>query len=136
MNSIIFCLLLVSMVVMNNVGVEARKQFIGIGILDPCRRPGGWHPGCPIHTGKVVLFIRASLLFLNPLGPIPAVCSRILRLVVLNSEVKGDPGVLDPCKRPGGPHRGCNATTEGPRQPANPYNRGCSRILRCRDGNK
>ncbi|CAN6545054.1 unnamed protein product [Malus baccata var. baccata] len=79
MNSIIFCLLLVSMVVMNNVGVEARKQFIGIGILDPCRRPGGWHPGCPIHTGKVVLFIRPSLLFLNPLGPIPAVCSRILR---------------------------------------------------------
>ena len=55
MKSIIFCLLLVSMVVMNNVGVEARKKFIGIGVLDPCSRPGGWHPGCPIHKGKATL---------------------------------------------------------------------------------
>lgn len=46
MKSIIFCLLLVSMVVMKK-GVEARKKFIEIEAADPCRKPGGWHPGCP-----------------------------------------------------------------------------------------
>nr|QGT52200.1 rapid alkalinization factor 5 [Pyrus x bretschneideri] len=60
-------------------------------------------------------------------------------MVVLNSEVKGernriDPGVLDRCRRPGGPHPGCYHETEGPRKPINPYNRGCSIILRCRHG--
>ncbi|KAK7832877.1 protein ralf-like 25 [Quercus suber] len=42
--------------------------------------------------------------------------------------------VLEPCKRPGGPHPGCpNPKNKAP-TPANPYNRGCSRIHRCRGG--
>ncbi|KAM1646180.1 hypothetical protein TB2_007487 [Malus domestica] len=65
--------------------------------------------------------------------------ANILRMVVLNSGVKAErnhipPGVLDPCKRPGGPHLGCNGDVKSPPQPANPYNRGCSMILRCRSG--
>ncbi|TQD87873.1 hypothetical protein C1H46_026576 [Malus baccata] len=63
-------------------------------------------------------------------------CFLLISLVVLNSEVQAqrnriDPGVVDPCKGPGGPHPGCNGNT----QPARPYDHGCSAILRCRDGN-
>ncbi|RXH87042.1 hypothetical protein DVH24_028542 [Malus domestica] len=61
-------------------------------------------------------------------------CFLLISLVVLNSEVQArrngiDPGVVDPCKRPGGPHPGCNGNT----QPVRPYDRDCSTILRCRD---
>lgn len=45
-----------------------------------------------------------------------------------------DPGVLDQCKRPGGPHRGCHPDPKAPPSPANKYNRGCSKIHRCRQG--
>ncbi|KAM1646179.1 hypothetical protein ACFXTN_007242 [Malus domestica] len=66
-------------------------------------------------------------------------CLFLVSMVVLNSEVKAErnrihPGVLNPCKRPGGPHPGCNGDVKSPPQPANPYNRGCSMILRCRRG--
>ncbi|KAM1448888.1 hypothetical protein ACFXTN_007241 [Malus domestica] len=66
-------------------------------------------------------------------------CLLLVSMVVLNSEVKAErnrihPGVLNPCKRPGGPHPGCNGDVKSPPQPANPYNRGCSMILRCRRG--
>ncbi|KAM2000593.1 hypothetical protein ACFX16_007883 [Malus domestica] len=49
--------------------------------------------------------------------------ANILRMVVLNSEVKAErnrihPRVLDPCKRPGGPHPGCNDDVKSPPQPA------------------
>ncbi|KAK8555886.1 hypothetical protein V6N13_069965 [Hibiscus sabdariffa] len=42
------------------------------------------------------------------------------------------PGVLDPCKRPGGPHPGCHPDPESPPKEANPYSRGCSRHNKCR----
>ncbi|KAB2602185.1 protein RALF-like 25 [Pyrus ussuriensis x Pyrus communis] len=63
-------------------------------------------------------------------------CFLLVTLVVLKSEVQAqrnriDYGVVDPCKAPGGPRRGCDGKT----QPANPYNHGCSKILGCRDGN-
>ncbi|KAB2602183.1 protein RALF-like 25 [Pyrus ussuriensis x Pyrus communis] len=63
-------------------------------------------------------------------------CFLLITLVVLNSEVQAQRkyinyGVVDPCTAPGGPRRGC----EGKAQPVNPYHRGCSKILLCRDGN-
>ncbi|KAB2602180.1 protein RALF-like 25 [Pyrus ussuriensis x Pyrus communis] len=63
-------------------------------------------------------------------------CFLLITLVVLNSEVQAqrnciDHGVLDPCKRPGGPHPVCNGNT----QPANPYDHVCPKIHRCRNGN-
>ncbi|XVE78147.1 hypothetical protein DITRI_Ditri13aG0120500 [Diplodiscus trichospermus] len=42
--------------------------------------------------------------------------------------------VIDPCKRPGGPHPGCHPDPNSPPQEANPYHRGCSKIHRCRRG--
>ncbi|XVF81246.1 hypothetical protein PTKIN_Ptkin15bG0140300 [Pterospermum kingtungense] len=45
-----------------------------------------------------------------------------------------DAGVLDPCKRPGGPHPGCHPDPNSPPQEANPYQRGCSKYFRCRGG--
>ncbi|XP_062109833.1 protein RALF-like 25 [Humulus lupulus] len=42
-----------------------------------------------------------------------------------------NPGVLDPCQRPGGPHKGCQNPYEQ-RTPANKYNRGCTNPNRCR----
>ncbi|KAL4283136.1 hypothetical protein GQ457_16G030480 [Hibiscus cannabinus] len=42
------------------------------------------------------------------------------------------PGVLDPCKRPGGPHPGCHPDPESPPIEANSYDRGCSKHNRCR----
>lgn len=37
----------------------------------------------------------------------------------------------DPCTAPGGPYPGCE---KGAPRPANPYQRGCSKINRCRGG--
>ncbi|KAF8408881.1 hypothetical protein HHK36_004950 [Tetracentron sinense] len=45
--------------------------------------------------------------------------------------------VIDPCKRPGGPHPGCipeGGQSNSPPVPANPYRRGCSKFNRCRGG--
>ncbi|OMO94973.1 Rapid ALkalinization Factor [Corchorus olitorius] len=44
------------------------------------------------------------------------------------------PGVLDPCERPGGPHPGCHPNVHSPPQQANPYQRGCLKLHRCRRG--
>ncbi|MFQ6636703.1 hypothetical protein Gotur_013430 [Gossypium turneri] len=41
-------------------------------------------------------------------------------------------GVIDPCKRPGGPHLGCHPNQKSSPTQANTYNRGCSRHHRCR----
>ncbi|PKI39142.1 hypothetical protein CRG98_040461 [Punica granatum] len=41
-------------------------------------------------------------------------------------------GVLNPCKWPGGPHKGCHPNPQAPPVRANPHTRGCSKILRCR----
>ncbi|XVF32118.1 hypothetical protein REPUB_Repub17cG0054400 [Reevesia pubescens] len=46
------------------------------------------------------------------------------------------PGVLDPCKRPGGPYPGCHPNINSPPQQANQYQRGCSKYYRCRSGNR
>ena len=45
-----------------------------------------------------------------------------------------NPGVLDPCQKPRGPHPGCPQSESMPveRTPANPYSRGCSKLTRCR----
>ncbi|KAB2088756.1 hypothetical protein E1A91_A03G023800v1 [Gossypium mustelinum] len=43
-----------------------------------------------------------------------------------------DPGVLNPCKRPGGPHPGCHPNPKSTPTQANTYDRGCSRHHRCR----
>ncbi|KAL6271129.1 hypothetical protein ACE6H2_028040 [Prunus campanulata] len=66
-------------------------------------------------------------------------CLLIVGMVALNEGVEDgrtriNPGVLDPCLKPGGPHRGCSLPrgSNGERKPANPYNRGCSKIYRCR----
>ena len=44
-------------------------------------------------------------------------------------------GVLDPCKKPGGPHPGCpDPKNKAPPVAAAPYNRGCNPIKHCRGG--
>ncbi|KAF4397163.1 hypothetical protein G4B88_009009 [Cannabis sativa] len=42
-----------------------------------------------------------------------------------------NPGVLDPCQKPGGPHKGCS-DPNAKRTPSNEYNRGCFNDDRCR----
>ncbi|XP_062019586.1 protein RALF-like 10 [Rosa rugosa] len=65
-------------------------------------------------------------------------CVLIIHMVALNHGVTAnnkfiDPGVLDPCQRPGGPHPGCHPNNNnGEPKPANPYSRGCSKVTRCR----
>ncbi|PSS09628.1 Protein RALF-like [Actinidia chinensis var. chinensis] len=39
---------------------------------------------------------------------------------------------MDPCKWPGGPHRGCVQNNTGHPKQHNKYTRGCSKITRCR----
>ena len=45
-----------------------------------------------------------------------------------------DPGVLDPCMRPGAKDPGCPTKNHPPGGEANPYSRGCTGITRCRKG--
>ncbi|KAG6628845.1 hypothetical protein I3843_14G041500 [Carya illinoinensis] len=45
-----------------------------------------------------------------------------------------DAGVLDPCKKPGGPHPGCNPDAKAPPQEANKYEHGCNQEDHCRSG--
>ncbi|CAB4291177.1 unnamed protein product [Prunus armeniaca] len=64
-------------------------------------------------------------------------CLLIVGMVALNEGVEAggtriNPGVLDPCLKPGGPHPGCSGGSNGKHKPANPYNRGCLKINRCR----
>ncbi|OWM62765.1 hypothetical protein CDL15_Pgr020059 [Punica granatum] len=44
-----------------------------------------------------------------------------------------DPGVVDPCKRPGGPHKGCHPEPKASQVSANEYARGCSKVHGCRN---
>lgn len=64
------------------------------------------------------------------------VCLMVIGMLVGVSHEEGggrlEPGVVDPCQRPGGPHPGCQ--NPGPRQQANQYTRGCSQTTRCRGG--
>jgi len=60
-------------------------------------------------------------------------CFVLISMAVLAVDVLAaniDPGVLDPCKRPGGPYPGCPTNEHS--KPANPWTRGCSSITRCR----
>ncbi|CAB4291175.1 unnamed protein product [Prunus armeniaca] len=66
-------------------------------------------------------------------------CLLIVGMVALNEGVEAggtriNPGVLDPCLKPGGPHPGCSGPSDsnGERKTANPYKRGCSKINQCR----
>ncbi|BBN67190.1 RALF-like 30 [Prunus dulcis] len=66
-------------------------------------------------------------------------CVLIVGMVALNEGVEAkrasiNPGVLDPCLKPGGPHPGCSGPrgSNGARKPVNPYNRGCLKFNRCR----
>ncbi|PKI42550.1 hypothetical protein CRG98_037068 [Punica granatum] len=43
-----------------------------------------------------------------------------------------DYGVLNPCKRPGGLHKGCHPNPKAPMVQANPYTRGCTKSTHCR----
>ncbi|RXH83140.1 hypothetical protein DVH24_003638 [Malus domestica] len=80
MKLFILCLLLVSMVVLNSK-VNAERNRIHPGILDPCKRPGGPHPVVTV-TSKV---------HLNPRTPITAVAQRFIgAAVVMISENKDD----------------------------------------------
>lgn len=68
----------------------------------------------------------------------------LISMVALNHGVQTNkkflhPGVVDPCQRPGGPHPGClpkdnkaSQTVPGESTPANAYQRGCSKLNRCR----
>ncbi|WJZ91293.1 hypothetical protein VitviT2T_010379 [Vitis vinifera] len=58
----------------------------------------------------------------------------LLCMVLLNNvqAISIDNGVLDPCKGPK-PPVGCVSDSHAPRQEANPWNRGCSKITQCRD---
>ncbi|XP_022759806.1 protein RALF-like 11 [Durio zibethinus] len=65
------------------------------------------------------------------------ICFALISMVVVNHvDAAGTPpineGVLDPCKRPGGPHPGCHPDKNSPPQPVNRYQRGCSKYFRCR----
>ncbi|KAG2669654.1 hypothetical protein I3760_14G042100 [Carya illinoinensis] len=40
--------------------------------------------------------------------------------------------IFNPCKLPGSPHSSCPKQARGPPKEANPYNRGCNKIFRCR----
>ncbi|KAG6677769.1 hypothetical protein I3842_14G042700 [Carya illinoinensis] len=40
--------------------------------------------------------------------------------------------IFNPCKLPEIPHLGCPKQAGGPPKEANPYNRGCNKIFRCR----
>ncbi|XWS76042.1 hypothetical protein CRYUN_Cryun01aG0143400 [Craigia yunnanensis] len=64
-------------------------------------------------------------------------CFALITMAVLNQVDAGrtfiHEGVLDPCKRPGGPHPGCHPNKNRPPQQANRYHRGCSRFNRCRN---
>ncbi|KAI5315430.1 hypothetical protein L3X38_044606 [Prunus dulcis] len=51
MKTFILCLLIVGMVALNE-GVEAGGTSINPGVLDPCLKPGGPHPGCSGPRGS------------------------------------------------------------------------------------
>ncbi|EXC33020.1 hypothetical protein L484_014801 [Morus notabilis] len=68
-------------------------------------------------------------------------CLAIICMVMLSHHVevtagtnKLVDGVVDPCKKPGGPHPGCNPNPNANRghDAANDYDRGCSANHRCR----
>ncbi|KAG4114970.1 hypothetical protein ERO13_D12G077402v2 [Gossypium hirsutum] len=66
------------------------------------------------------------------------ICFALISMIVVQVDAateKGvtciQPGVLDPCKRPGGPHLGCHPNQKSAATQANTYNRGCSRHHRC-----
>ena len=64
----------------------------------------------------------------------PAEASRAVGIM----KIDNDPMVDDSCNRPGGPHPGCPQARGGrgySQPPANPYNRGCLKINRCRTPN-
>ncbi|OAY34547.1 hypothetical protein MANES_12G028500v8 [Manihot esculenta] len=63
----------------------------------------------------------------------------LINLIMLNHHVRVEavrylePGVLDPCIRSGNKLPGCDPNKNQPRKEANPYQRGCSAITRCRN---
>ncbi|KAH1075195.1 hypothetical protein J1N35_027523 [Gossypium stocksii] len=67
------------------------------------------------------------------------ICFALINMIVVQVDAAArsgvtyiHPGVLDPCKRPGGPHPGCHPNPKSAPTQANTYNRGCSRHHRCR----
>ncbi|PPR82159.1 hypothetical protein GOBAR_AA38561 [Gossypium barbadense] len=67
------------------------------------------------------------------------ICFALINMIVVQVDAAArsgvtyiHPGVIDPCKRPGGPHLGCHPNPKSAPTQANTYNRGCSRHHRCR----
>ena len=65
------------------------------------------------------------------------ICFVLITMAVVNQVDAApniDPAVLDPCKRPGGPHPGCHPDINSAPEQANAYQRGCSKTHKCRSG--
>ncbi|KAH1075192.1 hypothetical protein J1N35_027520 [Gossypium stocksii] len=67
------------------------------------------------------------------------ICFALINMIVVQVDAAArsgvtyiHPEVLDPCKRPGGPHSGCYPDPKSAPTQAKTYNRGCSRHHRCR----